>query len=318
MKRYFLGYDPGLNSAAALVELDGSVAGVKSWREGKESEVFSWIAGYGKPLFIASDKVPIPRAVKRIAGKYGVKSIGFALSVEEKTRLAKCATVKNSHERDALSAAIACYKEHKNKIEKTRKKGKNEDKIARVLSGERTVPWPEKKKNPEKRKSTDLKGMLERTKKIEDARQELKKKVEELEKELEKRWVRRIDRRLERALKKEKREKNKIKKQYKILLKGLKPLKEQGEEIFEKDHVLAGYVDKKEAERLAEKRIGLVIHKRITKQAEELLDAQGVEHFPVEMVGLKEIDGILVMEKVKKRSFEGVEWMIREYREKRT
>jgi uncharacterized protein len=319
VKHYFLGYDPGLNSAAALVGLDGTVLGVKSWREGTRSEVFDWIQAYGKPVFVVSDKKPMAKAVKKMAANYNTKAIGFDLKVEEKTGLTRGTPLENNHERDALAAAIYCYRQYKNKIEQLKRKGENEEKIVRVLQGERVVPYPERQKPEIIRKTTDFGGLFERLWKIEADRNRLKARVAELEgKGSEKPAEKRIDRGLERELSKEKKEKSRLRKQYALVMKGYKVVKETEDELFERDAVRLELVDKKHAEYLAGRKIGLVIYKEISKEAEALLDEKGIEKVPYAMVGLKSIEGILVIDSIKKgKSFEGIERIVREYKESR-
>jgi len=319
VKHYFLGYDPGLNSAAALVGLDGTVLGVKSWREGSVSEVFDWILEHGKPVFVASDKRPIPKAVRKIAANYKARALGFDLKVEEKVQLTRGIELKNSHERDALAAAISCYRQYKNRIEQLKRKGENEEKTVRVLQGERVVPYPERQKVEIARKSTDLGGLLERLWKIEADRNRLKARVWELEKTgFHKPEEKKIDRGLERELSKERKEKSRLKKQYALALKGYKVVKEPGEELFEKDCILLERVDRKQAEYLAGSKIGLLIYKEISKEAEALLDEKGVEKVPYERVGLKNIEGMMVIESIKRgANFEGIERIVKEYKESR-
>lgn len=101
------------------------------------------IIKYGKPLIIASDVNPAPKAIEKIA-----KNLGSKLFFPEKslTNLEKEKIIKNfkekiksSHEKDALAASLKAFKKYHSlfiKIEEVAKKENAQelfDEIARIV-----------------------------------------------------------------------------------------------------------------------------------------------------------------------------------------
>ncbi len=101
------------------------------------------IIKYGKPLIIASDVNPAPKAIEKIA-----KNLGSKLFFPEKslTNLEKEKIIKNfkekiksSHEKDALAASLKAFKKYHSlfiKIEEVTKKENAQelfDEIARIV-----------------------------------------------------------------------------------------------------------------------------------------------------------------------------------------
>ncbi len=73
--------------------------------------IISFVETAGSPLVVSTDKVKIPDAVEKVALAFGAKIVAppHDLSVEEKNRWTKGHEKRNSHERDALAAALFGY-----------------------------------------------------------------------------------------------------------------------------------------------------------------------------------------------------------------
>ena len=121
--RYLIvGIDPGITTGVAIMDLSGRVLSVKSGREMSRSAVIELISQYGKPIIISTDVCRVPNFVKKIASS--LNSVLFApernLTIEEKREIVQnylekqkaLIRISNSHERDALAAAIRAYQHY--------------------------------------------------------------------------------------------------------------------------------------------------------------------------------------------------------------
>jgi predicted RNase H-like nuclease (RuvC/YqgF family) len=113
-KHLIVGIDPGTTTGIALVDLKGEVVGVDSSRTWSFKDFIHLIIGKGYPLIVATDVSPIPAFVDKV--RHLFEAVPFepphSLTVEEKRELCRSAGLPddfkfhNSHERDALAAAI--------------------------------------------------------------------------------------------------------------------------------------------------------------------------------------------------------------------
>jgi len=120
LKRRFLivGIDPGIETGVAAIDLGIDFIYMKTFRDAARSDIISEILSAGIPVMVATDKVPPPDAVKRIAAALGVPLYAppRSLSVDEKLALVEWlkkrinVSPNTSHERDALAAAIKAYR----------------------------------------------------------------------------------------------------------------------------------------------------------------------------------------------------------------
>jgi len=120
LKRRFLivGIDPGIETGVAAIDLDIDFIYMKTFRDAARSDIISEILSVGIPVMVATDKVPPPDAVKRIAAALGVPlyTPPRSLTVDEKLALVEWlqkrinVSPNTSHERDALAAAIKAYR----------------------------------------------------------------------------------------------------------------------------------------------------------------------------------------------------------------
>ncbi|MHC1588276.1 MAG: DUF460 domain-containing protein, partial [Methermicoccaceae archaeon] len=135
-----VGIDPGTTMGLAAIDLRGRLVGVVSERGLSQSGAIEWIRRAGTPTLIASDVLPVPHTVEKIANAFSVECTGEQLSVEDKRRLSLGYNPSNDHERDAIAAAMAAFRRAKNKLAQVEKKAptySNLDYIkALVLKGE--------------------------------------------------------------------------------------------------------------------------------------------------------------------------------------
>ncbi len=127
--RYLIvGYDPGTEAGLAVLDLDKNLLYLTSGKELDRAEVLALVVRFGIPVVVATDKNPPPEAVKKLSSALGAilyvppKSLTTAekemLVAEFLSNSASRFEVKNTHERDALSAVLKAYKAFEEKMEK--------------------------------------------------------------------------------------------------------------------------------------------------------------------------------------------------------
>ncbi len=123
-KYLIVGYDPGIKSGLAVLDLNGEPLLVTSSNELDREYVISIAMSLGTPVMVASDTNPPPHSVKKLAAK--LNAVLFvprtSLSVSEKEQLVKeleakySVRVEDSHQRDALASAYKAYLSIKDKL----------------------------------------------------------------------------------------------------------------------------------------------------------------------------------------------------------
>jgi predicted RNase H-like nuclease (RuvC/YqgF family) len=113
VKPLIVGIDVGTTSGIAVFDLKRNLLYSGSKRGFSTSEIINKILNFGKPLIIATDKKKAPSKINKIAASFNCKvfSPDHDLSVEEKESIVKI-SIKNSHEKDALAAALFAYRRH--------------------------------------------------------------------------------------------------------------------------------------------------------------------------------------------------------------
>lgn len=127
-KAVVVGIDPGTTTGVAVVDLEGRLCEVYSARSFSVKDVLSSLIKYHPILVVASDVTPAPRFVEKISAS--LNSVLYTphqtLSVAEKKSLVDARFTRdsyaNSHERDALVAALKAYNHFKPKLEHVDKK----------------------------------------------------------------------------------------------------------------------------------------------------------------------------------------------------
>ncbi len=130
-KKYLIvGYDPGMQVGLAVIDLDMKPHLITSGRELDRGEILSKLTSIGIPVIVATDKNPPPEMVRKLAAMLNAQLFvpPRSLSTSEKEILVSeysrsySVAVKNTHERDALSAALKAYRFYQDKLDKLVKK----------------------------------------------------------------------------------------------------------------------------------------------------------------------------------------------------
>ncbi len=130
---FILGVDPGTTAAICLMTLDGRVHLLESHKNLTRAEIIRRVYEHGVPVIIATDTVPVPHMVKKIAAILDVEIMtpNRPIAVTEKQNLARefseSVRVSNAHERDALSAAVYAYRSIMPKLEQVDHKVRTEN-----------------------------------------------------------------------------------------------------------------------------------------------------------------------------------------------
>jgi predicted RNase H-like nuclease (RuvC/YqgF family) len=123
-KPIIVGLDPGIITGVAVLDLYGNLLYVNSGLALDRMSIIRTVTKFGNPVVIASDVRRAPLVVEKIASVLGctVYTPPKDLSVEEKRRVVQenvvnfKDVVKNSHQRDAVAAALKAYFNFKNKF----------------------------------------------------------------------------------------------------------------------------------------------------------------------------------------------------------
>lgn len=119
-----MGVDPGTTSAVAMLDLEGKLVSVKS---GKGLDITSTVSGYGVPVVIASDKLPVPKRLEKLNASLRTRLISpeYNPTRKEKAEIARGFLLENgkawenTHEKDALVAALIAWNQLKGVLLRT-------------------------------------------------------------------------------------------------------------------------------------------------------------------------------------------------------
>ena len=133
-KIVILGIDPGTTIGLAVIDIDGVIKHIDSFKDKGIKEILNYIIEKElEPFIISTDKKEIPLGIKSIASKIDaiVYSPKKDLSKKEKANIVKQLmngdankSIKeslNDHEKDALAAALNAYEYYKEKIKRYKK-----------------------------------------------------------------------------------------------------------------------------------------------------------------------------------------------------
>ena len=120
-KFVIVGIDPGISTGLAILDLSGSILHVGTYKNADRGALLNTILEYGKPILLASDVNPPPDTVKALASKLGA-SLYYPkkdLTVSEKQAIIGRTgyKVSDSHQRDALAAAVKAFYHLKSKLD---------------------------------------------------------------------------------------------------------------------------------------------------------------------------------------------------------
>lgn len=119
-----IGLDPGIVAGIAVMDLNGNLLFVDSGLALDKMSIVRMVTKFGNPVIVASDVRCAPMIVEKIASILGclIYTPPRDLSVEEKRRIIQehianfKEVIKNSHQRDAVAAALKAYFNFKNKF----------------------------------------------------------------------------------------------------------------------------------------------------------------------------------------------------------
>ncbi len=108
-----VGIDPGTTAAYAVLDIKGNVLRTRSSKLLDLNSLVGEITGMGSVLAVGTDRAKCPALVERFAAKTGAKAIAPRedLLTSEKDEMTAGYETPNSHEKDALAAALYAYKE---------------------------------------------------------------------------------------------------------------------------------------------------------------------------------------------------------------
>jgi len=111
-KYIIVGLDTGITSAFCILDLNGRVLAVKSFRNCSINKLIREVLKFGIPIVVACDVSRIPKQIRKIASKFNPLLIApkHDLTNLQKEKLTKGINVKNKHERDAVASAIFSFK----------------------------------------------------------------------------------------------------------------------------------------------------------------------------------------------------------------
>ncbi len=133
-KRYVIvGLDPGRETGLAVVDLVGTPLLLLSLKEFDRTSIITSIYNTGIPILVATDKHPVPDAVKKLASTLGIPVYdpGASLTTEEKDKLIEWLKnitgvhdiqIKSTHIRDALAACAKVLRVHERKFKEVEQK----------------------------------------------------------------------------------------------------------------------------------------------------------------------------------------------------
>ncbi len=229
------GIDPGTTTGIAVLDLTGNVVDLFSSKDFGLRKTIKYLISKGTLSLIASDVSPCPKSVARIATKLGVPTYTplQPLSIREKISLTKEHNPKDSHQRDALAAALSAFHNFQLKFQKIDTLDLEEEKKEKVkhlllqgfslekaqLKLEKPVKEPKELKKPKRKKQKKTKNQRE---------ERLGEQVSELRKELS---------RKETKLKNLERDIQIVKERYRVKLK-------REEEIQKREEIIQSLRDK--------------------------------------------------------------------------
>lgn len=114
------GIDPGTTTGIAILDFNGELLSLFSSKDLSLDKVIKHLTEFGKVSLIAVDVKPAPGFVPKLATQLGSEVFvpKEPLHVNEKIMLTREYKTENSHQRDALAAALASFNKFKNKLAK--------------------------------------------------------------------------------------------------------------------------------------------------------------------------------------------------------
>lgn len=122
-KPVIVGIDPGVSTGIAIISVDGSLLYADSFKGIDRGRIVELVKKYGKPVVIAVDVASPPEMARKLASYFGAQLYAPPenLASSEKRELASRllgGSVKDTHVRDAVAAAVKAFQGMKSKLAK--------------------------------------------------------------------------------------------------------------------------------------------------------------------------------------------------------
>ncbi|MDD5337477.1 MAG: DUF460 domain-containing protein [Candidatus ainarchaeum sp.] len=111
-----VGVDPGIKTAFAALDLNGRTVASGTLKEADPDRIVEEISKLGIPSVVASDVNPVPSFVQKIAARFNVRTFVPLRSMQEEEKKHISPMAENLHERDAIAAAVKCYRFYANRL----------------------------------------------------------------------------------------------------------------------------------------------------------------------------------------------------------
>jgi predicted RNase H-like nuclease (RuvC/YqgF family) len=129
-----VGIDLGITTGIAILDIKGKIVDLSSKKEAGRADLIKHIVKFGNPLIIASDVNPLPKGIEKLASSFGcyVFYPKVSMSNKEKEKMIEDyrEKIKDSHQKDALAAALRAFRNYHAmflKIEEVTKRFGRED-----------------------------------------------------------------------------------------------------------------------------------------------------------------------------------------------
>ena len=135
-----VGIDPGITVGLAIIDLNMNLILTKSIKNARKEDIINHIVSSGRPVVIATDVMPAPEFVTKIAANFNARLYvpEKPVSLDEKIRITReFDSISDSHMRDSLAAAILAYgsiKKTLSKIERVAEEHSLNEKQKDILS----------------------------------------------------------------------------------------------------------------------------------------------------------------------------------------
>jgi len=108
--------DAGTTVGVAILDLHGNIVDLTSKRSARKSDLIKYVLKFGKPLIVASDVNPMPKTIERLSSALGSRTYYPEVSLTnlDKEKIVDDfeEEIKNSHQKDALAAAIKAFRSY--------------------------------------------------------------------------------------------------------------------------------------------------------------------------------------------------------------
>lgn len=120
LPKVIVGVDPGTTAGVAVLSLRGKLLALESRKNFGRNEIIRYVSSVGTPTMVATDKALPPSLVLKISSNFNSLTFSprYDLKHNEKKDITNGYETKDSHQRDALAAALFAYTEHEETLKK--------------------------------------------------------------------------------------------------------------------------------------------------------------------------------------------------------